>query len=223
MAFTAFLDTCVLVPSTVRDLLLEAASHQAFRALWSTGVETELKRVITKLHNSAGKDPDETSAYITRLLVNMNKALPDARVTGYEWMEGSIRGIPDADDRHIVAAAAQGQASVIVTFNIRDFPSEALPGALFSQSPDDFLPDLFDLSSQVVHRSLQKIAARTGRRGPTWSVNDLLGRLVNEGVPQFCSAFHRDNKGANTRNLPRIKPSGSMDIDQLLDETRGER
>ena len=71
--------------------------------------------------------------------------------------------------------------------------------------------------------SLQKIAARTGRRGPTWSVNDLLGRLVNEGVPQFCSAFHRDNKGANTRNLPRIKPSGGMDIDQLLDETRGER
>ncbi len=75
----------------------------------------------------------------------MNAALPDARVSGYEWMEESIAGLPDKNDRHVVAAATHGQASVIVTFNLKDFPSEHLPGSLFSQSPDDFLLDLLDL------------------------------------------------------------------------------
>lgn len=62
MAFSAFLDTCVLVPSTLRDLLLEIATHQGFRPLWSTGVESELHRVITRLHAEAGKSSEETTA-----------------------------------------------------------------------------------------------------------------------------------------------------------------
>ena len=61
MAFSAFLDTCVLVPSTLRDLLLEVATHQGFRPLWSTGVEIELHRVITRLHADGGKTPEETT------------------------------------------------------------------------------------------------------------------------------------------------------------------
>jgi hypothetical protein len=41
---TALLDTCVLVPSRARDVLLEIASTGAYRPLWSTEILAELDR-----------------------------------------------------------------------------------------------------------------------------------------------------------------------------------
>jgi hypothetical protein len=37
MAFSAFLDTCVLVPSVLRDLLLELGTNPAYRLLQGAG------------------------------------------------------------------------------------------------------------------------------------------------------------------------------------------
>jgi predicted nucleic acid-binding protein len=34
--------------------------------------------------------------------------------------------LPDADDRHVLAAAIRSSADVIVTFNLGDFPPEVL-------------------------------------------------------------------------------------------------
>lgn len=126
-----------------------------------------------------------------QLLLNMNAALPDARVSGYEWMENSIVCLPDKNDRHVVAAATHGQASVIVTFNLKDFPAEHLPGSLFSQSPDDFLLDLLDLSPVLIQHSLHQISKRSGRQGPRWETNDILERLRKELVPHSCNEYHR--------------------------------
>lgn len=137
----------------------------------------------------AGKHPRKLPPYIKRLLLNMNAALPDARVSGYEWMEESIAGLPDKNDRHVVAAATHGQASVIVTFNLKDFPSEHLPGSLFSQAPDDFLLDLLDLSPNLIRRSLHQISKRSGRHGPRWQIEDILERLRKEGVSNFCDEY----------------------------------
>jgi hypothetical protein len=39
---TALLDTCVLVPSRARDVLLEIASTGAYRPLWSSEILAEL-------------------------------------------------------------------------------------------------------------------------------------------------------------------------------------
>ena len=43
--FPAFLDTCVLYSSTLRDTLLRIAEADAFRPLWSADVLAELKSV----------------------------------------------------------------------------------------------------------------------------------------------------------------------------------
>ena len=129
--FSALLDTCVLVPSRARDVLLEIASTGAYRPLWSTEILTELDRTLRLLLGKRGTPPEEIDAYLTRLFRQLETAFPDALVTGWEPLAATIR-LPDPDDRHVVAAAWAGRADVIVTDNLADFPPDALPPPLFS-------------------------------------------------------------------------------------------
>ena len=100
----------------------------------------------------------------------------------------------DPKDRHVVAAALIGRADVIVTFNLKDFEDECLPGDLFSQSPDDFLLDLIGLRPGIVLDALDTIASRTERKGPKWTVNDLLKRLQHEELHGFVDAVKEERR-----------------------------
>ena len=66
--FSALLDACVLVPSTLRDVLLEIGTTQAFRPLWSEKIETEMEQAILRLRAKRGRDQEEESqGYVARL------------------------------------------------------------------------------------------------------------------------------------------------------------
>jgi predicted nucleic acid-binding protein len=134
--FSALLDTCVLVPSRARDVLLEIASAGAYRPLWSSEVLAELDRTLRRLLGKRGVSPEETEAYLTRLFRQMETAFPDALVTEWESLAETIQ-LPDPDDRHVVAAARAGRADVIVTDNLDDFPPATLPAPLTRQSLDE--------------------------------------------------------------------------------------
>lgn len=72
----------------------------------------------------------------------MDRAVPDALVSGYESLIEGLR-LPNPDDRHVLAAAIKCNASVLVTFNLRDFPKDVLD--IFdveAMHPDDFIADL---------------------------------------------------------------------------------
>jgi hypothetical protein len=53
------------------------------------------------------------------------RAAEDALITGYRDLIPTLH-LPDPGDRHVLAAAIRGQADVIVTANVRDFPPEVL-------------------------------------------------------------------------------------------------
>jgi predicted nucleic acid-binding protein len=182
--FSALLDTCVLVPSRARDVLLEAASAGVYRPLWSSGILEELDRTLRLLQARRGMVPEETDAYLVRLFGQMETAFPDALVTDWAPLLDAVR-LPDPGDRHVVAAARAGRADVIVTDNVADFPPGALPAPLIRQSLDEFLLDSLDLYPGQLIGAVHAVAGRTGRSGPAMTARDIAAYLQARGMPAF--------------------------------------
>ncbi|MFT3861144.1 hypothetical protein [Micropruina sp.] len=105
----------------------------------------------------------------------MNDAIRDVAVTGYEPLIDKLE-LPDPDDRHVVAAAIHAGAQVIVTRNLRDFPSDALgPWGIEAQHPDAFLAGLHEAHPDTLGRITTGIARAWGRNTVA---SDVLDRLA---------------------------------------------
>lgn len=182
--FSALLDTCVLVPSRARDVLLEIASTGVCRPLWSSEIIAELDRTLRVLLAKRGVSPEESDAYLTRLLDQMKTNFPDALVPEWQPLVDAIQ-LPDANDRHVVAAALAGRADVIVTDNLADFPTASLPAPLTRQSLDDFLLESLGLYPGQVMSAIRSVASRTGKYGPTMTVDNIATYLQAHGTPAF--------------------------------------
>ncbi|MBL8926832.1 MAG: PIN domain-containing protein [Pseudonocardia sp.] len=183
MAFPALLDTCVLIPQYLNDTLLTQADAGTFRPLWSCGILEELGR---NLPNVADMNPEQVQHRLNR----MRRAFPDAEVTGYEALIDGMTN--DSKDRHVLAAAVRGNAEVLVTFNLRDFPKAALtPFDITAVHPDEFLLDQLDLYPGVVLGCLEDQVARYTRINGPRSVQELLRPLERAGVPRFADDVRR--------------------------------
>jgi predicted nucleic acid-binding protein len=117
--YTAFLDANVVYPATVRDILLELAQTDLFKAKWSQDVHREWIEALLR------NEPHRERARLERTRDLMNSAVRDCLVTGYEALIPSLE-LPDPDDRHVLAAAIVGRCDVIVTCNLQDFPAPTL-------------------------------------------------------------------------------------------------
>ncbi|MCP3797726.1 PIN domain-containing protein [Allokutzneria sp. A3M-2-11 16] len=176
MAFPVFLDACVLVPIRLADLLLRLAEAGTYRALWSNEVLDEVERNLPKL----GVSPEKAAIRIG----HMRREFPDAMITGYEDLVPAMTN--DHKDRHVLAAAIRGDAAVLVTANLADFPSSALaPYDIDAMHPDDFLLDQLDLHPISTLRCLlEQISAH---RNPAVSADEFLTRFART-VPRFVRA-----------------------------------
>ncbi len=124
----------------------------------------------------------------------MNEAIPDCIVTGFESLiEGLV--LPDANDRHVLAAAIKANAQVIVTANLSDFPADKLaPFNIEAKHPDDFVLDLIDLAPAKVTIVVSEQAASL--RSPPRTVNDVLDTLQEQGLVQSVAKL-RELLGAS--------------------------
>lgn len=179
--FGVFLDACVLVPISVADTILRLADRELFRPMWSEMVLAEAREAVLRVH------PDMDASRIDARLRSMDEAFPDALVTGWESLVSAVE-LPDPDDRHVLAAALRGRADLIVTNNLKDFPSPVLSAlGIEAVSPDDFLLDQLDLAPEITKDVIERQASDTRR--PAITVEGLLGSLSRAGVPQFASAL----------------------------------
>lgn len=160
--FTALLDACVLASPLKRNLLLSLAEAEFFRPRWSAPIMEETERSIEKLlTNKAAADASSRAA---RARNAMERAFEDAMVTGFEPLVAGLTGLPDLNDRHVVAAAIQTRASIIVTDNLRDFPALALaPLDLEAKSADAFIADTIDLRIPTAVAAIRRMRERFER------------------------------------------------------------
>jgi len=181
MANVVVYDACVLYPSTLRDLLIRIAQSGLVQAKWTDRILDEVFENL--LENRPDLDP-ERLARTRRLMV---RAIRDGMVVGYEPLIDAMV-LPDADDRHVLAAAVKARAHQIVTRNHRDFPSAELARwGIRPCDPDAFVMEQIADDRPTVFAGIQQIA--DSWRTPPGSVDAVLERLEKDGLIESVAAL----------------------------------
>jgi hypothetical protein len=101
-------------------------------------------------------------------------------VVGYQDLIPSLT-LPDANDRHVLAAAICAGADVIVTYNLKDFPTTTLEQyGIEAQHPDEFISHLIDLAPPVICAAVKR--QRMSLKNPPQSVEELLSAYERQGL-----------------------------------------
>ena len=170
----ALLDANVLYPAPMRDLLLQLAVADVFRAKWTADIHREWIDSLLR------KEPHRKRASLERTRDLMDKATRDSLIMGYKPLITSLT-LPDPDDRHLLAAAIVGRCDVIVTQNLADFPPAALKVyGIEAQHPDVFLAEHLRRVPGQFCSAVRKVRARL--KNPPYTVDDYLSTLTRQGL-----------------------------------------
>jgi predicted nucleic acid-binding protein len=178
--FSVILDACVLYPAPLRDLLLRLALTGLFKARWTDAIHEEWITAVLR----QGKHSQEQ---LERTRDLMDAHALDAKVTGYESLIETLT-LPDPDDRHVLAAAIRSNADAIVTFNLKDFPAEALRSyAIEVIHPDDFVHYQIDLAPGKACHAIK--LQREALKNPPKTCEEFLAILRQQQLPKTVSAL----------------------------------
>ena len=178
--FTAVLDTNVVYPVIIRDLLLWFAYYELYTPKWSRHIFDEWKRVMIE----KGVTAEEADKRIEKA----NSAFPDALVHNYEGLIKHLE-LPDADDCHVLAVAIKTNANLIVTNNIKDFPEPYLQSyGLSAKTADDFLTDIIDLNQDKAVAAFKEMVMH--KKNPKLDEFEVLNQIRNAGLPDTANYLH---------------------------------
>jgi len=175
--FIVLYDACVLYPAPLRDLLLRLALTDLYRARWSDAIHEEWIRAVLR------NRPDLSRQQLERTRALMNAHVRDALVDGYQTLIPALK-LPDPEDCHVLAAAIQCGADLILTFNLNDFPEPVLAThGISACHPDRFLVDQLTLAPHRVCTAIQQ--HRASLKNPPKTVEEYLKTLKLQGLPTF--------------------------------------
>lgn len=177
-------DANVLYKSFLRDLVMRLGLSGALRPRWTERIHEEWTR------NLLARRPEASPAAIARTRDAMNRALPEALVT---VATPGNHNLPDPGDEHVLDAAISAGASLLLTFNLSDFPVSALPVSLKAVHPDEFLRACLEQQPQAVLSALR--ALRADLKKPPFSPDELLAAMLRADLPGFAERLRpfKDN------------------------------
>ncbi len=182
----ALCDACVLYSITLADLLTSLGQAGIFQPRWTHEIHEEWIRNVLENRRESG--------LITREKLEirrdaMTEAVENSLVEDYESLIPSLT-LPDADDRHVLAAAIKAGADLILTTNLKDFPPQTLSDwNLTAKHPDDFTAELLDTDQEIVIAVVKEMRAR--RKRPPINAEDFLAQLKRQGLKNFTDQLKR--------------------------------
>jgi predicted nucleic acid-binding protein len=166
-------DSCIFYSFTLRNLFVQLAMAGLYRAKWSEEIHQEWMSSLLR------DRPDLSQEKVKKIKNLIDKSVPDCLVKDYEPLVDKLE-LPDAEDRHVLAAAIQCGAQTIVTNNLKDFPERILNRFNIEiMSPDHFLSDLWDFSPEMILHSLKKCRERLVN--PPFTSDEYLQSLTKHG------------------------------------------
>mgnify|MGYP005841975057 CR=1 FL=1 len=178
--FICVLDTNVIYPVTIRDILFWFAFYDLYTPKWSQHIFDEW---VDVMHRKAVPENE-----INKRINKANLAFPDALVTNYEGLIDTLT-LRDKKDRHVLAAAIKTNASVIVTNNLKDFPKDYLATfGLSAKSADDFLTDIIDLNIDTAVEAFKEMVRH--RTHPEMDEFQVLDALRHNGLKDTAEFLH---------------------------------
>lgn len=173
--YTAVLDACVLYPVAVADSLMSVAATGLFAAKWTTRIEQKWIR-------SLERERPDLQGKLSYRRDQMRVAVPDWEIRSSAWEPlMSAVELPDADDRHVLAAAIAGHADCVVTSNLKHFPNDVLGKySIHALHPDDFLVNQWDLDEIEVIAAFKGMRARWKK--PEATPDDFVRAMERNGL-----------------------------------------
>ena len=174
----AVLDTCVIFPPVLRDVLLIVAARGLYQPLWSA-------RILEEWARAARRHGHEEMA--RELGQAMNAQFPSAMVPERTGVEARLH-LPDPDDVHVLATAITGSADIIITVNASDFPQHLLRAeGVERREPDGLLWELWSHHPESVAEAVAQVHARSeAMAGGDLSLRGLLKRAR---LPRMAKAL----------------------------------
>ncbi|WP_306113878.1 MULTISPECIES: RSP_2648 family PIN domain-containing protein [unclassified Roseovarius] len=162
------LDTCVIYPTVMRQMILGVAAKGVFTPLWSARIIEEWQRAAMKLGAEGVAQAGAEAAMLAA-------RFPEAEVRYSAALEERL-WLPDPADTHVLAAAIAGSADVILTLNAKDFPRNILAEEGLSRTdPDGFLHGIWQAQPDLVAQVAADVLTDANRlSGQTWQMRSLL-------------------------------------------------
>jgi predicted nucleic acid-binding protein len=174
-----FVDTNVLFPFSVMDLMLALTEDGIHEVLWSAALLDEWERVIVRQQRRSAESAAGIAAVIREYFADSE--VPESSFAHLvDEMPSS-----DPDDRRHIAAAVAGHAEMIVTWNLSDFPVVPLAElGLQVVDPDQYLQKLLGEVPEEVVVAVVRLSHE--KRRPPLTPYDLVDMLAKAGVPIFA-------------------------------------